>query len=73
MKMLLTRGCKFTPIPKRNLNDINFATTNFCRKLRLTEYFLDTRNEDNNIQSIAQNPSSFDPPKGRDENLEILY
>ena len=36
---VLQKGAKFTPIPKRDNNELKRDVTDFCRKLRLKEYF----------------------------------
>lgn len=40
---LLKRGLKFTPNPKKNDMDVIKGTEEFCRKLRLREFFFKTR------------------------------
>ena len=41
---ILASGLKFTPTPKRiNLEETEEDINTFCRKLRLTEYFLDKK------------------------------
>ena len=41
--------------------------SDFCRKLRLSEYFLDDKNEEN---SLVRNKSTFTPKPGRNKSLD---
>ena len=59
---------KFTPTPKRsNLEETEEDINTFCRKLRLTEYFLDKKDED---ESLVRNKSDFTPRPGRNKTLD---
>ena len=43
---ILERGLKFTPTPKCDKTDLINDTEEFCRKLRLCEFFQNNENED---------------------------
>ena len=65
---LLKRGLKFTPTPDKSNNiELKGDMNEFCRKMRLIEYFDGT--EDDDI-SIVKNKSDFIPPKDRNQSLE---
>lgn len=64
---LLEKGLKFTPTPKRDNEDLIKDTEEFCRKLRLREYF---QNEENEDESIVRNKSNFKPQPNRDKHLD---
>uniref|UniRef100_A0A0L8HZV6 Uncharacterized protein n=1 Tax=Octopus bimaculoides TaxID=37653 RepID=A0A0L8HZV6_OCTBM len=64
----LARGLKFTPTASTpNPPEIKDDISEFCRKLRLTEAFIDLNNEDD---SIIKNKSNFIPSKGRNKALD---
>lgn len=65
---VLQKGLKFTPTPKNNASELNTDVQEFCRKIRLKEYFADTESSDD--PSLVKNRSSFNPPKGRDKDLD---
>ena len=70
---VLSRGISFCPTPS------NFDTTavlddleSYFRRVRLHEFFLDQPSEDNSPEArIFREPSSWMPPKGRDQSLEV--
>ena len=64
---VLEKGLKFTPTPKRDTTDIVKDTDEFCRKLRLREYFGDSENDD---QSLVRNNTNFKPPPNRNIHLD---
>ncbi|XP_062587971.1 uncharacterized protein LOC134249655 [Saccostrea cucullata] len=64
---ILDRGLKFTPTPKQDNVDLIKDTEEFCRKLRLREYF---QNEENTDESLVRNKSNFKPPPNRDKHLD---
>ena len=64
---LLEHGLKFTPTPKSDKVDVVTDTEEFCRKLRLKEFF---QNENNNDISLVKNNKGFKPPLNRDKHLE---
>ena len=65
---LLSRGLKFTPTPNHNILDIQGDIDEFCRKLRIKEFFHTTPYTQDN--SIVKNPSKFTPPKCRNHQLD---
>lgn len=74
-ELLLRKGLKFTPVPKLNLNELQADVDNFCRKLRLHEYFFDDLGDQTNLtiegsKSIVKNKGNFHAPPGRDTNLD---
>ena len=58
---------KFTPTPKQDKVEIIKDTEEFCRKLRLREFF---RNEQDEDISLVRNRKGFKPPINRDRHLE---
>ena len=64
---VLKKGAKFTPIPKRNNNELKRDVNDFCRKLRLKEYFADKNINDD---SIVKGKSNFQPERNRNQTLE---
>uniref|UniRef100_A0A8W8MEY9 Uncharacterized protein n=1 Tax=Magallana gigas TaxID=29159 RepID=A0A8W8MEY9_MAGGI len=64
---LLEHGLKFTPTPKSDKVDVVTDTEEFCRKLRLKEFF---QNENNSDISLVKNNKGFKPPLNRDKHLE---
>ena len=67
---LLSKGLKFTPTPKHNLLEIQCNVDQFCRKLRLQEFFHATPPAPNN--SLVRNPSHFTPNKQRNSHLDLV-
>ena len=65
---LLCRSFTFTPTPSPNEIDIKADIQEFCRKLRLREYFLDSHQE----PKLVHNKSNFNPPNQRNEELDEL-
>jgi len=65
---LLKRGLKFTPIPNKNLQELHNDTQEFCRKLRLREFFSDKDVLED--ESLVRNNSYFNPPRVRDSDLD---
>ena len=64
---ILQKGAKFTPTPNRNKEELKSDVSEYCRKLRLKEYF---HNKDNEDESIVRNKSSFCPEKDRNDTLD---
>ncbi|XP_061187186.1 uncharacterized protein LOC133195360 [Saccostrea echinata] len=64
---LLEHGLKFTPTPKSDKVDVVTDTEEFCRKLRLKEFF---QNQTNDDISLVKNKKGFKPPLNRDKRLE---
>ncbi|OOZ57814.1 hypothetical protein [Solemya velum gill symbiont] len=65
---ILKRGLKFTPKPGKNVLELQTDIQEFCRKLRLKEYFADK--EEQQDGSLVRNKSDFNPPRGRDQHLD---
>ena len=67
-KSVLLKGLKFTPTPeKSNCNQTENDVNDFCRKLRLKEYF---DSNDNTDTSVVRNKSFFTPETGRNKKLD---
>ena len=67
-KSVLLKGLKFTPTPeKSNCNQTENDVNDFCRKLRLKEYF---DGNDNTDTSLVRNKSFFTPETGRNKKLD---
>ncbi|XP_062606683.1 uncharacterized protein LOC134268439, partial [Saccostrea cucullata] len=64
---LLEHGLKFTPTPKSDKVDVVKDTEEFCRKLRLKEFFQNKTDDD---ISLVKNRKGFRPPPNRDKHLE---
>ena len=59
---LLEHGLKFTPTPLPDKVDLIKDTEEFCRKLRLREFFEDYEDDD---PSLLKNKSGFKPQLNR--------
>lgn len=67
-RSILSRGLKFCPTPKnQNKEELNNDIDDFCRKLRLKEYFHEKPME--NI-SLVKCKSSWEPPSGLNQTLD---
>ena len=67
-KSVLLKGLKFTPTPeKSNCSQTENDVNDFCRKLRLKEYF---DSNDNTDTSIVRNKSFFTPETDRNKKLD---
>ena len=66
---ILLRGLKFTPTPKRNIIQLKSDIHNYTRKLRLTEFFHNAR-ENNNLQNLFKTKSHFTASRNRDRDLD---
>ncbi|VDI57978.1 Hypothetical predicted protein, partial [Mytilus galloprovincialis] len=63
----LEHGLKFTPTPISDNVDLITDTNEFCRKLRLREFFGNTNYEDG---SLVRNKKGTNPQPNRDKHLE---
>lgn len=63
----MSRGLKFTPTPMSNKADLIKDTDEFCRKLRLREFFGSENFED---EALVRNKKGTVPQQNRDRNLE---
>ena len=69
-KSILRKGLKFTPTPKSFNTSVNKNdNSEFCRKLRLAEFFHTTDYSDD---SVVKSKSNFCPPSGRNNYLDML-
>ena len=71
---LLTKGLKFTPIPKSNHHELKNDIKEYTRKLRLVEFFQSRENDDDNTnetKDLVKNKSNFHPKKGRNNILDF--
>ena len=67
----MLKGLKFTPTPQHdNTEELRKDLSEFHRRLRLQEYFLNSEKSTN--PSIVKNKSNFQPPKGRNDKLEMF-
>ena len=64
---LLNKGLKFCPTPALHEHQNGKDMNEFCRKLRLTEFFNDLPV---NEEDIVKSKSSWNPEKGRNEHLD---
>ena len=65
---ILKKGLKFTPTPRTtNYGEIKDDISEYCRRLRLAEKFLDYDEDD---ESLVRNKSNYRPPKGRNKTLD---
>ena len=69
---LLCKGLKFTPTPISNQPELEKDVDEFCRKLRLKEFFYQEQSEENDSrdESLVRNKSSFHPNRNRDRTLD---
>ena len=66
-------GLKFTPTPRSNHVELKSDVKEFCRKLRLIEYWADkndSTNQNDFDPSLVKNPSNFNPPSHRNIILD---
>ncbi|KAK3098881.1 hypothetical protein FSP39_023944 [Pinctada imbricata] len=63
---LLEHGLKFTPTPMSDKVDLVKDMEEFCRKLRLREFFQSQNHEE---ESLVKNKKGFKPPLNRDKHL----
>ena len=68
-KTLLKRGCKFTPQPKKNVADLEDSIDEFCRTLRLIDYFKNSPSTSNSLD-LKYDKTNFTPPKGINATLD---
>ena len=72
---LLLKGLKFTPTPRSNQIELKTDIKEFCRKLRLAEFF-HKENESEQVQtrdkSLVKDKSNFYPPKNRNHTLDSV-
>lgn len=61
-------GPKFTPTPKENIPELEKDIQNFCRKLRLAEFFAEK--EPTKSNNVCKLQSKFNPGRNRDTNLD---
>ena len=67
---ILCKGLKFCPTPEKfNFIEDKQDIDNFCRKLKLSEYFYDVEYSDH---SLIKSKSSFNPPDGRNDYLDKI-
>ena len=64
----MSLGPKFTPTPRKNKEELENDVKEFCRKLRLLEYFDGV--EYTTDDSILRPKSNFTPPRNRDTTLD---
>ena len=74
---LLKKGLKFTPTPKKNIPDLDINIQEFCRTLRLKEYFhtdsddiLDEEQNDITCGPLLRNKSEWTPNRNRNLLLD---
>ena len=69
---LLSKGFKFAPTPISNHPELEKDVNEFCRKLRLKEFFYQDESENSSYEdpSIARNKSTFHPSRNRDRALD---
>ena len=65
---VLLKGPKFTPTPKQNLYELRKDIYEFCRKLRLSEFFYEKTVTER--VSVVECKSSFTPERNRDTILD---
>ena len=68
---LLSKGCKFTPYPKRNVTELQEDIIEFCRNLRIIEYFKDSPIQQTDL-NLKYDRSNFVPPKGINADLDAI-
>ena len=71
---ILSKGLNLTPTPRRNSIEMEKDIHNFTRKLRLTEYFASENDIafDEQIELLAKNKGTFQPPRNRNKTLDIV-
>jgi len=72
-KSLLGKGCKFTPHPKKNLENLEKDVSEFCRMIKLKDYFKDTIDQPNTLNyNLKYNRTNFIPPRGINNELDVI-
>ena len=73
---LLSKGLKFTPIPRPNIPETKRDTEDFTRKLSLRDFFADENNSNENSQnssdSLVKNKGKLNPPRNRNKVLDTV-
>ena len=71
---LLQKGLKFTPTPKINIKEVKTDVNEFCRKLRLAEFYFkeseEMNSDENEKTNIVMKKGHLHPPIGRDVVLD---
>ena len=70
-RSLLSKGCKFTPHPKANFNELQEDVKEFCRKIRLIDYFKD-KPINRSGMDLKYERTNFIPPKGINSELDAI-
>ena len=68
----LSKDLKFTPTLQRNLPEMEKDVTDYARKLRLEELFLENPELDSSDSFLVKNESNFCPPQNRNSTLESV-
>ena len=68
----LSKDLKFTPTLQRNLTEMEKDVTDYARKLRLDELFLENPELDSSDSSLVKNKSNFCPPQNQNSTLESV-
>ena len=68
----LSKDLKFTPTLQRNLTEMEKDVTDYARKLRLEELFLENPELDSSDSFLVKNKSNFCPPQNRNSALESV-
>ena len=69
---ILSKGLKFTPIPQRNLPEMEKDIKDFTGKLMLVEFFSENPELDTPDSSLVKSKSNFCPPQNRNSTLESV-
>ena len=70
-RSLLSKGCKFTPHPKQDMITLQDEVTEFCRNIRIIDYFKDTPSIPSDL-NLKYNRSNFVPPRGVNLDLDAI-
>ena len=65
---VLLKGPKFTPTPRENVKELKSDIYEFCRKLRLCEFFYDSEKVES--INVVECKSNFTPDRNRDTILD---
>ena len=68
----LSKDLKFTPTLQRNLTEMEKDVTDYARKLRLEELFLENPELDSSDSSLVKNKSNFCLSQNRNSTLESV-
>ena len=68
----LSRGLKYTPTPKENIEELRNDIKHFIRKVKLLEYFQQSISLSQENPSTVKSKGNFIPPRNRDNAFDLF-